>query len=175
MLRLALLVVLVWGMSVASATAQGRFRGAVQRVTDGDTYRVLREDGRLVDVRLWGVDAPERGQPYGRAAAEAARRLVGGKTIRVSVEATDEYGRLLSRVEVEGRDVARELVRQGLAWRVEGQARGNRSLARLQQEARSAGQGLWAQPDPTPPWEWRRQQRRPGVNTAPPVPPERGP
>lgn len=141
----------------ASAEAQSLFRAKVMAVHDGDTYRVLREEGRLTDVRLWGADAPEAGQPYGETVQQTVRRLIGGKTIRVSVEDHDRYGRPVVRIEVEGEDLSTLLVRRGLAWHDAEGAPGANRLVRLEQRARRAGRGLWAQENPLPPWEWREQ------------------
>ncbi|WP_259134153.1 thermonuclease family protein [Salinibacter ruber] len=51
-------------------------------------------------MRLHGVDAPESSQSYGTAATRAARRYVGGKDVRVTVEEIGHYGRAVVRLEV---------------------------------------------------------------------------
>lgn len=142
----------------ASAEAQSLFRGKVMAVHDGDTYRVLREDGRLTDVRLWGVDAPERGQPYGTTVQQTVQRLIGGQTVRATVETHDSYGRPVVRLEVDGEDLSALLVRRGLAWHYDIQASTADVLRRLERHAREARRGLWAQPNPTPPWTWREER-----------------
>lgn len=131
------------------------FTGKVVRVTDGDTYDVRRSIGGTVTVRLWGVDAPESLQPYGRTATRAARRIVGGKNVRVSVEEIGRYGRAVARLEVQGGDLSEMLVRRGLAWHYTEYAPGATELDRLQGLARRAGRGLWSRPNPVPPWQWR--------------------
>lgn len=128
-------------------------------VHGGDTYRILREDGRLTDVRLWGVDAPELGQPYGTTVQQTVQRLIGGKTVRLSVEDHDRHGRPVARIEVERGDLSALLVRRGLAWHDDARAPNADTLMRLEQRARRAERGLWARPNPTPPWEWREQDR----------------
>lgn len=50
---------------------------AILSVHDGDSFRVKHQDGRSVAVRLYGVDCPELGQPYGAEARDVTRRLVG--------------------------------------------------------------------------------------------------
>lgn len=151
----------------ASAEAQSLFRAKVMAVHDGDTYRVLREDGRLTDVRLWGVDAPELGQPYGATVQQTVQRLIGGQTVRVSVEDHDRHGRPVARMEVEGGDLSTLLVRRGLAWHDDIRAPNAEVLMRLEQRARRAGRGLWSLSTPTPPWEWRDRD-----STSGPSPPE---
>ncbi|TLY29446.1 MAG: hypothetical protein E6K63_05140 [Nitrospirae bacterium] len=50
------------------------------------------------------------------------------------------------------------LVKAGLAWWYRHYAPGDTVLAGLEKEARDAKQRLWADPDPVPPWEWRKFQ-----------------
>lgn len=153
------------------AAGQGTFEARVHRILDGDTYHVLRATGEIVVVRLWGVDAPEAGQPYGAAATRRVQRSIGGKRIRVTVEDTDRYGRFVSRVEVEGKSLGHMLVREGLAWHDDRSTPRARVLARLERQARAADRGLWSRPNPIPPWIWRRRSS----GTLPPAPgvPER--
>lgn len=64
--------------------------GKVVNVADGDTISVLR-DGQQVKSRLYGIDCPEKAQPYGQKAREVAASMVAGKTVDVV-----ESGRPLS-------------------------------------------------------------------------------
>lgn len=80
-----------------------------------------------------------------------------GKTVQVVDQGKDRSGRWIARVYVDGVDINRELVAQGAAWHYAA-ASSDPSLAPLQEQARSRRLGLWAQPDPLPPWEWRQQQ-----------------
>ncbi len=131
------------------------FTARVTEVTDGDTYDVRRSAGGEVTIRLHGVDAPESAQPYGTAATGAARRYVGGKNVRVSVEEIGRYGRAVASIEVQGGDLGAMLIGDGLAWWYREYAPNETEYARLQKQARNANRGLWAQANPTPPWAWR--------------------
>ena len=71
---------------------------------------------------------------------------------------TDRYGRIVGRVYVGGIDVNRELVAQGYAG-VYRKYSDDAELLRLEAEAKQKGLGLWAEPNPVPPWEWRRGRR----------------
>jgi len=161
-----LFVCLLVGPFTPSADAQVEpgqaFTAKVVEVTDGDTYDVRRSQGGTVTVRLHGVDAPESSQPGGRAATRAARRYVGGATVRVTVEDIGAYGRAVGRVQVQGGDLGAMLIRGGHGWYYERYAPGATEYARLERQARNAGRGLWARPDPTPPWAWRDQTSGPG-------------
>lgn len=157
---IAVLAGLLAVASVGGSTAVGQsFTARVVEVRDGDTIEVRRSDGRRVTVRLHGVDAPESDQPYGEAATQAARRYVGGANVRVEVEDTDRYGRTVGSVEVGGGELGEMLVREGLAWWYRQYAPRDADLDRLQRQARNANRGLWAQANPTPPWDWRDGER----------------
>ena len=87
------------------------------RVIDGDTI-VIVYDGEPTSIRIWGINAPERGDPEGAAATQALRSLVEGKTVRIEFPTSrkrDNFGRLLCTVWVDGLDVGQELIKAGLA------------------------------------------------------------
>ncbi|WP_263788953.1 thermonuclease family protein [Salinibacter grassmerensis] len=138
------------------------FTARVTEITDGDTYDVRRSAGGEVTIRLHGVDTPESAQSYGMAATRAARRYVGGKDVRVTVEDIGRYGRAVARITAGGGDLGAMLIRDGYGWYYEQYAPGATEYARLQRQARSAGRGLWSQRNPTPPWEWRDRTSGPG-------------
>jgi endonuclease YncB( thermonuclease family) len=151
----ALLLVLAPGAHAQSVAPGQTFTARVVDVVDGDTYDVRRSDGETVTVRLHGVDAPESDQPAGPAATQAARRYVGAKRVRVTVEDIGAYGRAVASIEVQGGDLGALLLRDGLAWHYEQYAPNATEYARLQRQARNANRGLWARAAPTPPWDWR--------------------
>lgn len=160
---LLLPVLLVVGLAAPpAAMAQETgdvFTGRVVDVKDGDTVEIRSSTGRMVDVRISGIDAPESNQPYGAEATRAAQRYVGGKTVRVRVEDVDRYGRAVSNVEIQGGTLGQLLVRDGLAWWYRRYAPGDAELEQREQQARNAKRGLWAQTNPTPPWDWRDGKR----------------
>jgi hypothetical protein len=100
---------------------------------------------------------PETGQDFGSRAKQAASSLAFGKQVTIKARDTDRYGRTVAEVILpDGRSMNREMVRQGMAWRFRRYAPHDAELARLEAEARAARVGLWSQPNPVPPWEWRR-------------------
>ncbi len=132
--------------------------GRVVSVTDGDTVRVLDAANVQHKVRLHGIDAPERGQPFGTVARDRLAGLVMGKAVTVHSDGRDKYGRTLGRIEIEGQDVNRRMVDDGMAWhysRFNNDAR----LAAAERAARAAKRGLWADAKPVPPWEWRAGEK----------------
>jgi endonuclease YncB( thermonuclease family) len=120
---------------------------------DGDTISVVRR-GHAEKVRLAGIDCPELRQAFGNRAKNLRRASHPGKW----------YGpcpglrRLWSQVgrghPPDGRSLNRELVAAGLAWKVKTSK--NKQVAQLERDARRAKRGLWADADPTPPWEYRK-------------------
>jgi len=125
-------------------------------VHDGDTITCLDENNQQQKVRLAAIDAPEVGQEYGRASREALAAMVFGKTVSVADEGRDQYGRWIGRVAVDGLDVNRQMIATGNAWHFT-EFSNDPTLAALQDQARSQKIGLWSQPDPIPPWQYRNQ------------------
>lgn len=137
-----------------------RLSGEVQRMADGDSFRLRTADGRELEVRMHGIDAPEHAQPYGRSAAQALERHLRGQRVDIEIIEEDDYGRQVSVVYVDDLNINLAMVREGHAWWYEYYAADDRALAEAQQEAVSRGLGLWAaQETPVPPWDWRRRQR----------------
>lgn len=160
--RLSVSSVLLMALILVVSYLQSRDPGSQEQVSDvldGDSLVIYRNGDRR-EVRLYAVDAPEKGQAYGAEARAFTRELARGKAITMKVVDEDQYDRLVAEVFLEdGRSVNEALVEAGLAWWYQRHAEGNRTLSRLEREAREAGRGLWADPDPEPPWEFRRRMR----------------
>lgn len=135
------------------------FGGRVVAVTDGDTIKVL--DGtQEIRVRLSGIDCPELGQPFGKAAKQFASIAAFGKTVAVDVVELDRYGRTVGVVILpDGTKLNHKLVEAGLAWWYQKYAPDDARLEALELEAKAAKRGLWADANPVPPWDWRRGTR----------------
>ncbi|HSL05229.1 MAG TPA: thermonuclease family protein [Nitrospiraceae bacterium] len=133
------------------------FSGLVVSVLDGDTLEVL--NGHHADrIRLSGIDCPEKGQAYGKRAKQAASALTFGKDVTVQTHGHDKYKRILGDVILpEGMYLNQELVKQGWCWWYQKYAPGDTVLEELETEARKAKRGLWVDPQPVPPWEWRKR------------------
>ena len=132
-------------------------RAEVTGVADGDTLSV-ELDGTRHRVRLARIDAPEKGQPFGRRSEQSLRQLVWKRTVTLEWHRLDRYGRPIADVTIEGLDVNAEQVRRGMAW-VYLQYSQDAKLIALEREARAAKLGLWEQPDPVAPWQWRQANR----------------
>lgn len=143
--------------SVAMQDARHAASGRVTGIADGDTLYVDIE-GVSTRVRLAQIDAPEKGQAFGRRSEQSLRELVGKQTVTLRWSSADRYGRPLVQLVAGGVDVNAEQVRRGYAW-VYRQYSDDAQLLQLEAAARQAGLGLWADPHPVAPWEWRRQRR----------------
>lgn len=133
--------------------------GRVVRVADGDTLSLLDRHNEQHKIRLHGIDTPERDQPYGRAAWDALAELVDGKTVGVVVLGEDSYGRTDGTIYLGDRNINLAMVAAGHAWWYRYYAPHDRLLASAEEKARSEKRGLWAQPNPISPRDWRRQQK----------------
>ena len=154
-----LLVAIALSLSLAGAALA--FEGPVVKVYDGDTVSV--KDGRrTVVIRLYGIDAPEKTQTAGPESKGFAAAFVAAKTVRVEKVDEDRHGRTVALIYVDDKCLNIELVREGHAWFYERyceRADVCDELRRLEGQAREAERGLWADPNPTPPWDFRYIQR----------------
>ncbi len=145
-------------------TAAERITGKVVGILDGDTYDVLLEGNKQVRVRMEGIDAPERGMPFNKAAKKYLSDLCFGKMVALEVSGTDRYDRTLAFSYLEdGRELSHEMIKAGLAWHYK-YYNNDEDLAQLEMEVREAKIGIWSMPNPMPPWENRALHRR-GVST----------
>lgn len=146
--------------------------GKVIAVSDGDTITVLAPGNRPTKVRLAGIDAPERNQPFGQKSRQHLADLVFGKEVRVSVVDKDRYGRIVGIVYVpkpipNGEiiiDVDLAQIESGHAWAYRDYLKGlpagkaGRYVA-AEKDAKEKKQGLWTDKNPEPPWNYRKDQR----------------
>ena len=131
-------------------------KGQVVYVSDGDTFHLKPESGEKIKVRVADIDCPETTQAYGLEAKEFVMNQVKGKVVELVIIDTDRYGRKVARVLYGGKDLSEELVRNGYAWHYK-QYSSDKQLAKLEQEARVKKLGLWKDPSPVAPWEFRKR------------------
>ncbi len=142
------------------STPAHAYRAKVVGVADGDSLTVLVK-GREREIRLYGIDAPERKQAFGQKAKGEITALCAGKSVDIEEIDHDSYGRAVAWVMVDGKSVNEILVGSGYAWVYRAFCRDRlrcSTLLQLEQSAREAKRGLWRYRDPLPPWEWRHQR-----------------
>ena len=126
---------------------------AAQTVQDGDS--IIRGDG--VRVRLYGIDAPEKDQPYGREARKALKQYMP-LVAKMKEYEEDRYGRLIVELFTEdNKSINEAMICSGAAWWYEYYAPDRPQFKRCQEDAQKNKRGLWAQEDPVAPWDWRRR------------------
>lgn len=138
--------------------------GVVRQVSDGDTLVLQTGEGQLMRVRLAGIDAPEKSQPFGEAAMQALRGRVELQSVRVELRKQDRYGRWVGQLRRDARDINLELLEAGLAWHYkayedEQSPAERRRYAQAEDRARADGRGLWAASNPVAPWDHRKARR----------------
>ncbi len=139
-----------------SSTSGVEIQGQVSSITDGDTLRINNITGRSDIIRLYGIDAPERDQPYGTEATKALSSKVADAKVRIVVQDTDDYGRQVGTVYLDHRNINLEMVAQGHAWWYEFFVPDNRELRQAHIKAQESHLGLWRDTNPVEPYDWRR-------------------
>jgi len=136
------------------------FTGTVVRVPDGDVLRVL-SSGKLKEVRLADIDCPEAAQPYGPEAKKYTAMAALGKAVNVKVIGVDPEGRIIGQVRllISGRNINNELLQVGLAW-WHWPSSHNMELGDVELAAREKKLGLWQDPNPVPPWEFKEETKQ---------------
>ena len=142
------------GTSPAVIESNDQITGTVFQVKDGDSI-VVRSEGKFIEVRLHGIDAPEWKQPYGDKAKKKLRSLVLFKEVILKPVTVDSYDRLVSIVYVNDKNINLEMVKTGNAWWYKRFANKDKALKKAQANAKSEKLGLWYEKKPIPPWEWR--------------------
>jgi endonuclease YncB( thermonuclease family) len=153
-------LLILFSYSLQAATIQGK----VVSVSDGDTIKVLDATNTQHKIRLQGIDAPEKTQPFGQKSKQSLSQLVYNKQVTVEYQKKDKYGRTLGKVLHNGTDICLEQIKLGMAWHYKqyksDQPKEDReTYAQAELAARSMAVGIWKDKNPTPPWEFRKQQR----------------
>ena len=155
---------------VPNAASGAQIVGRVVGIADGDTLTLLDGANQQHRIRISGLDAPERNQPFGRRSKENLSRLAFGRSANADCSKQDRYQREVCTVFVDGLDVGLEQIRAGLAWWYRRYANEQPVAQRLAYEhaeaaARQQRTGLWRDAAPTPPWEYRHAQPSQGTGT----------
>ncbi|MBB5349559.1 thermonuclease family protein [Desulfoprunum benzoelyticum] len=130
-------------------------------MADGDTISVLRGNEK-VNIRLYGVDTPEKKQAFGNQAKKFTNAAVRKMSVKIVPFETDKYGRTVAMVYVGDQCLNENLIRDGFAWVYRKYCKEDfcRSWLNLEASAREKGRGLWVDPEPKPPWEWRKDSKK---------------
>ena len=144
------------------------FTAKVQRVVDGDTVHVIDKAGKKFKVRLTGIDAPEKNQPYGLAATYKLTEILINKLVLLKSKPNngkpytiDRYKRVLAKIILDGKDINLSQVLTGYAWHFKRyqkqQSPSDRELySEAEIDAKKNKLGLWGEKNPIAPWKWRK-------------------
>jgi endonuclease YncB( thermonuclease family) len=150
-------------LSLALVTHAETIAGRVVAVADGDTITVLDATKTQHKIRLAGIDAPEKAQPFGQRSKESLSDLVFNQAVTVETTKRDRYGRSVGTVLVDGFDANLEQVKRGMAWHYKGYEREQspqerQDYAKAEEVARGARVGLWKDAQPVSPWDFRHRR-----------------
>jgi endonuclease YncB( thermonuclease family) len=134
-------------------------------ITDGDIVKALLASNQLLRVRLSWIDAPEKSQAFGQRSKQHLSELMFDREVELHTHGQDRYGRTLAVIYVNGIDANLEQVRSGMAWCYtrylsEAGADLQASYRQAETEGWEQQRGLWSEPDPIPPWEYRHAAKQ---------------
>ncbi len=159
-LTIFLFSLLCFALTNCHSDKENQRTGKIIRVIDGDTVVMLTKEKKQLRIRIADIDCPEKKQAFGRRAKQFTAKEVGGKIVVLIQKDIDRYGRTVGYVMYDnGKDLSSELLKAGMAWNYRKYSK-KKQYQQWEDEARSKKAGLWALPNPTPPWEYRHHKKR---------------
>lgn len=148
-----------YGRANASAASGRAAEVAIHHIIDGDSL-VVRYQERDLEIRLWGIDAPEYDQPGSTFAKQQLIDLTSSGTAVITIKDKDRYGRTVVMLECDGVNINEALVASGSAWVHVYYCRETpcERWKRLEREARKNHLGLWQWEYPIEPWKWKSKR-----------------
>lgn len=152
-----ILFVQIVSCSADKKRSEKEFSGKVVSIADGDTFTLITDEKEQIKIRLHGIDCPEKKQDFGQVAKKKLSDLIYSKIVRAVKTDIDRYRRTVALVYDENNNcINEEMLKAGLAWHYT-KYDNNPDWQRMENAARANHLGLWAQGNPTPPWEWRHK------------------
>lgn len=154
----------LFALLVGATYANAQIAGKVVTIQDGDTLTIVDLEDNRHRIRLAGIDAPEKGQPFGYASLSKLSDLCYGRLVSATCSKVDRYGRHVCTVWFNGKDLNLAQIESGFAWHYkrfqhEQPPEERHAYAQAEDNARLNRLGLWRDDEPTPPWDWRRSPR----------------
>lgn len=149
---------------VAHCACADTIQGRVVAIADGDTVTVLDRSNQQHKIRLAGIDAPEKAQPFGQRSKEHLSSLVFDRQVTAECGKRDRYRREVCKILIDGVDANLEQVTAGVAWwyrayAKEQSADDQAAYEKAEKAATDARLGLWRDASPVAPWEWRHGRK----------------
>jgi endonuclease YncB( thermonuclease family) len=151
-------------------------QGKVVKIADGDTVTIVDNQGQKHRIRVAGIDAPEKDQPYGDISTQGLNKLVSGRIVTIEYEKRDRYKRIVGKVLVDPPgevfcmaidcvkkiDAGLEQIKAGLSWHYkkyqgEQSEEDREAYSEAEGAARQKQLGVWRDSSAIPPWEWRKK------------------
>ncbi len=159
-IRTILLLLIFISNTVLAEIIEGKVVG----IMDGDTIKILDHTNTQFKVRLSGIDSPEKAQPFYNNAKQSLSDLIFDKQVKIEYKKSDQYGRIVGKVIIDGNDANLEQVKRGYAWffkQYQNELVMDDRLGYLHahEAAQSSKQGLWIDLNPIPPWEFRKAKK----------------
>jgi micrococcal nuclease len=143
--------------SLVTVIPAAQIQGKVVGVKSGNALEIL-QDGKVMEVKIFGIDCPAKSEPMGRAARRSLADQVFMAEVRLEVVATEADGRLVGKVTLaDGKSLGAELLRAGMAWWDKQAAPAETALAKVEKSARDAYLGLWSGASEADETDWRKE------------------
>lgn len=135
------------------------FVGKVTRVIDGDTIHLVTHH-KKAKIRLYGIDAPEKGQPFGKQSKKMLATLILNKVVSAKCLYKDIYKRDVCTLFLKNLDINAAMVAKGGAWVFKKYYKGS-DYFKDERQARAKKRGLWGMNNKylIPPWTWRKAHK----------------
>jgi micrococcal nuclease len=153
--RLKLISVLLFCIFLNPEVYSQEYKGSIIRVIDGDTFIFLTSSGSLL-VRMLGIDAPERDQPFSRESSEFLSKYLNNQAI-INVNGTDTDDRYMGTLFVNGRNINLLSIKSGHSWHYKRYS-SDKDYSLAEEYARENKLVIWSLPNPIPPWTWRQRK-----------------
>lgn len=155
----ALLIILTILITIPVPLSAHVLYGRVVKIADGDTFTMLVNGKEQIKIRIDGIDAPEKGQAYGKRAKEYLSSMIWGVYINVQVTKKDRYGRSIGKVSTSAiKDVGLEMIKAGYAWQYR-DYNNDKSYTTTENQARKDKRGLWQDKNPIRPQDFRKTKK----------------
>jgi len=133
----------------------------VTEVVEGDLLRI-EYGGVTNEIRLYGVDCPEVGQPFSEEAKQFVIKKALKQEVTVDVLATDNLDKSVATVRLpDGTNLNQALIAAGLAWCDRENAANDRTLNNLNAKAITEQVGLWKDAVALSPRDYRESHALP--------------
>jgi micrococcal nuclease len=156
-MRKIMFAIFIFSLSIIAVAVSGK----VIRVSDGDTI-LIQSGSQKIRVRMYGIDAPELKQKYGKESKKYLEKRIMDKNVDIKVINQDQYGRKVGKVFYKNKDINLEMLETGNAWFYEYHAKHEKDYRKAFKNAKEQKLGLWKDKNPQNPRNFRLDHRREG-------------